>query len=218
VINLAVPAYNTVMEVETLRVKGLQFKPDLVILSLVPNDLVLPPYMRVVQDVFALDRSFFISWVRERLQASDAQPDLHQPGRDPELELSANVDRKSEAFVDLAGWIPFVHALERLRDLSKEQGFPVVTFSTVEDKTTDGMIRMATERGCTHVRLLPEIQAYLAERGIAPFSAEDPDGYLHSDLVISPDDGHPSAKQNWMAAEKLLAQLESSGFVARMLR
>ena len=101
----------------------------------------------------------FISWVRERLQASDAQPDLHQPGRDPELELSANVDRKSEALVDLAGWIPFVHALERLRDLSKEQGFPVVTFSTVEDKTTDGMIRMATERGCTHVRLLPEIQA-----------------------------------------------------------
>ena len=48
-------------------------------------------------------------------------------------------------------------------------------------------------------------------------SAAEPDAYLHSRLVVSPSDGHPSPLQHWMIAEKLLATLEQQGIIAGLL-
>ena len=42
IINTGVPGYNTVMEVATMRAKGLALEPDIVILNVVTNDLNLP--------------------------------------------------------------------------------------------------------------------------------------------------------------------------------
>jgi len=65
VYNSGVPGYNTVMEVATLRAKGLPLEPDVVVLNIVGNDLVLPQYMRSEEDVFDLGKSFFVDYIRD---------------------------------------------------------------------------------------------------------------------------------------------------------
>jgi len=190
-----------------------------VILGMVPNDLVLPPYVRVVDDVFALDRSFLYerlvaAWQRGREPADGT-------GRDSRLLPTAGLpDSRQipERYRALAGFEAFQRALDELDAMSREHGFTVVTFSNTEDDTARRMIHAAARRGWLHVPLLPEIQAYLARHGGGAFSAEDPSAYLNSALALSPDDGHPSALQNVMAAEKLLAELERSGIITQLLQ
>jgi hypothetical protein len=219
VINTAAPGYNTVIEVETLRAKGLEFKPDLVILDLVPNDLELPVYVFKPRNVFALDRSFLLRWVDERLAAGATGRGVDLPGRDLMLEPGRQVDADDPIYRNLFGWKNFIDALDELRELSQQHGFKVVSFTTVENATTDEMTKHALEHGTMHVRLLPELSAYLDQKYDHPvWSFDQPEALLRSDLVVSPDDGHPSVKQHYMAAEKLLSALEASGDIERLLR
>ena len=220
VINTAAPGYNTVTEVETLKAKGLQFKPDLVILDLVPNDLELPVYVLKPRDVYALDRSYLASWVEERLRNDgDAEHGLDLPGRDQLLEPGRQADPDDKIYRDLFGWGPFLGALDELRALSEEHHFKVISFTTIENETTDQMTKFALEHGTMHVRLMPELIAFMDEHYDHPvWSYEHPEALLKSSLVVSPDDGHPSVKQHYMAAEKLLSELEKSGDIERLLR
>lgn len=198
VINLSVPAYNTVMEVETFATAGLQFDPDLVILHLLPNDLVLPEYVL-------------------RSDGGGATDAAH-PERDQRLQPVAEVDPQDEAFRDLVGWLPFEQALDRLRDLSAAHDFPVVLFTSAEDELTLRMIAEAVERGCLPVSLVPEIEAHLLAKYKAHFSMQSPQAYLQSDLVYAKGDSHPSILQHQMSANKLLQQLEADGVIARIMR
>jgi lysophospholipase L1-like esterase len=220
-VNTAVPAYSTVIEVETLRTRALPFGPDLVILGLVSNDLVLPPYMRRVDDVFDLGRSFFYEQIVEgtRWTIDRNGFDLRE-GRDRRLVFKA--DQVAGAVVDdkylqLTGWDAFHQALRDLDGLSREHGFEVVTFTNTEDATLRRMLKAARDLGWQQVRLLPEIDAYLAEHGGGKWDPDDPKAYLASGLAVAPDDGHPSPLQHWMAAEKLLSELERGGVIARLL-
>ena len=72
IINMAVPGYNTVMEVETLKEKGLQYKPDIVIIHYFWNDFSLPNFIREQEDYFALNQSFMIKYFRQSLKTIKA--------------------------------------------------------------------------------------------------------------------------------------------------
>ncbi len=218
-INTAVPAYNTVLEVETLETKALPFGPDVVILGLVPNDLVLPPYIRVPLDVWDLSRSFLYD--RLARWASGA-PDRAALGRDPQLLFLKSPEGRATVVPDkykaLQGWEPFLKSLRRLDELSKERGFDVVLFTNTEDPTGVQMIQAAKKLGWPHARLLPEIQQYLKQHGGGSWDPDHPEAYLKSDLSVTPDDGHPSVLQHGMAANRLLIELERSGIIARLLQ
>jgi len=71
VVNTAVGGYNTTQEVETLRVEGLQFQPDLVIVGFVANDLGPIMYANDEGLVRRLDRSFLVDAVRDRWRAPE---------------------------------------------------------------------------------------------------------------------------------------------------
>lgn len=227
IINTGVPAYNTVMELETLRTKGLQFKPDMVLINLVPNDLVLPQYIRMEEDAFDLSRSFLRDYFRDRVAASEHGFDVEE-GRDDRLQLrpkleegeeGANGRRRKlpERYRGMVGWDPFCQALDDLVELSKEHDFEVVSFTTIENALTEKMIEEARARGFLHVRLLPEIQAYMREHYDADFEYKKKGPYMNSDLVVSIGDGHPSKIQHDMAAEKLLQRMNEEGLVERLL-
>jgi len=220
-INTAAPAYNTVMEVETLRSRALAFGPDLVILGLVSNDLVLPPYMRAEVDVFDPGRSFLF----ERLLAGTRWADDRngfdlREGRDARLVFRSGLDEAPETperYKNMTGWEPFRAALGDLQSMAAEHGFRVVTFTNTEDDTTERMTRLAAEHHWPHVTLLPEIQRYLREHGGGEWSPERPEAYLASKLAVAPDDGHPSPMQHQLAAAKLLNELERQGLIAELL-
>ncbi len=220
-INTAVPAYNTVIEVETLRWRALPFGPDLVILGLVSNDLTLPPYVRAEVDVFDTSRSFLLEQLLEGTRwATDRNGFDLREGRDSRLVFHPGLDEAQKTpgkYQDMTGWEPFRAALRDLQDMASEHGFRVVTFTNTEDDNTARMVKVAAEHGWPHVALLPEIQRYLRFHGGGSWSAEHPEAYLASKLALAPDDGHPSPLQHQMAALKLLGELERLGIIADLL-
>ena len=67
-INLAVPGYNTTMEVETFFQKGLKFNPDLVIISYVPNDFDLPNFIIKKENPWKSKKSYAAFYIGKRLK------------------------------------------------------------------------------------------------------------------------------------------------------
>ncbi len=222
VINTGVPAYNTVMELETLKTKALQFKPDLVIINLVPNDLVLPQYVRMEEDAFDLSRSFLIDMLRDLRSGVDHGFEVEE-GRDDRLTLrQKNSDGRRtkipERYRELVGWEPWGKAMDELVALSKEHGFQLLSFSTVENETLEKMIEEAEARGIMHVRLLPEIEAHMREKYGVGFDYKAKGPYMNSDLVVSLIDGHPSELQHRMAAEKILKSMAEAGLFEKLMK
>lgn len=220
VINTGVPGYNTRMEVETLRAKALAFEPRLVVLSLVPNDLVLPIYVRQTEDVADLGRSFLLERLVELFgERPVATSVAARAGRDPRLARAPRLDDADtipRRYRHLAGWESFVTALDLLAELSAEHGFDVVTCSTIETPLLGEFVRETTARGWPHVALLDRIDAYLREHGGGRFDAEETGPYERSALVVGPSNPHPSALQHRMLADDLWAHLESSGLLDRL--
>jgi lysophospholipase L1-like esterase len=66
-LNFAVPGYNTVMELATLRDCVLDYSPDVLLVNLVNNDDELPNFVRLKPGVWSLRRSFIIETIRDRM-------------------------------------------------------------------------------------------------------------------------------------------------------
>lgn len=69
VINLAVPGYNTQLEVARFRQRGLAFQPDLVIVGWCENDFSLPLFLLQREDYRRLDKSFLFDLLFRRALA-----------------------------------------------------------------------------------------------------------------------------------------------------
>ena len=221
IVNTGVPGYNTVMEVETLRTKALEYEPDVVLLSLVPNDLALPIYISEVQDVTDLSRSFFLEFLLSFQQSEqDAAGMTARIGRDPRLARAPELDVASTVpprYRHLAGWDAFVGAIDALEELSQEHGFEVVTCSTVETPLLLEFVEETRARGWTHVPLMAEIDTWMQNNLGVGFDLDDPDTYGRSALAVSVQNPHPSALQHEMMCNKILIELQRSGTLERLL-
>lgn len=211
-VNTGVPGYNTVMEVETLVAKGLAYSPDLVVLGLCGNDYSPPKYVRAPDDVFDLRRSFLLEFAAESLageghEGSEAAPGLSHRGHWSE----ASGQKVPERYAGLHGKEAFAGALDRLAELSEEHGFPVVALAFHHVFPTRHMMDACRERGF-HVISAQKFITQETERQVgAPFTWPK---LLESDLVVSPDNGHPSAKMHRVLAGKVMTIIRSN----RLLR
>ena len=126
VVNTAVPGYNTVMEVETLKRRGLAYAPDIVILGYCVNDLSLPQFVEAEPDVFSLRRSFLGDFVRERLArpgSATRRGGGEAAGDDPFADEARPVP---DRYRDMVGLVAFSRAATELQALGQEHGFDVV--------------------------------------------------------------------------------------------
>ncbi len=121
-LNMAVPAYNTWQEVELLEMRGLEFKPDIVIVGWCDNDY-LPPFCRPEkQNVRRLDVSFLYCILFDRERFADiALMQIHD-GRE------VRADQMPEYLSGQAGDTGVSRALQRLRGLADSNGFHVLVF------------------------------------------------------------------------------------------
>ncbi len=109
-VNTAVPGYNTVMEIETLRAKGLAYEPDVVLIHFVGNDLELPNFIRVEEPVLALDRSFLVDLLRGAFTSSTVRGSLRRHGleRSPQAEGARRFvddpDEEPPQYRSMVGW------------------------------------------------------------------------------------------------------------------
>lgn len=207
-VNTAVPGYNAVMEVETLERKALAFSPDLVLVGVCGNDYEPPVYVRDVEDVFDLGRSFLVEFVRERLSGestSEREAISHRGTWSEEAGAEA-----PPRYAELYGAGPFEGALDRLSELAAEHRFEVLAFATVDYAAAPEMMASYGRRGFPTVHLQADLERHFEETTGAGFTWE---AYPDSDLVVSRHNLHPSVLQHRLAAERLLAELEALGWI-----
>ncbi len=206
-INTAVPGYNTVMEVETLRTRGLAYAPDIVLIHFVGNDLELPNFIRVEEPVLALDRSFLADLLRGAFASSTMRADLRRHGleRSPRVEGARRfVDDPDDAppqYRSMVGWKAWDRAMEELAALAEEHDFhPIlVTFSVTFARRQQRILEIARRLGIETLEVGQAFRGYLDEHGI--------EEYRGSPLALSDENMHPSVLGHRIAARFLYRRL-----------
>jgi len=136
VLNLAVPGYNTQIEVESLRSKGLKYSPDIVIVGWCENDYGLPFFMLEKEDYRRRDKSFVYNLLFKRTSERKKhtavapgfkitdQRDFEKNRVISELTTGSDIDRVKTA-------------LKELKRLSETHNFKVLLFGPMENTIRD---------------------------------------------------------------------------------
>jgi lysophospholipase L1-like esterase len=210
-VNTAVPGYNTVMEVETLKRRCLQLHPDLVIVGFVGNDLCLPNFIRKKRYHLALTSSYVLAFLSSRRLRSASPSPLHAlvyaPDHPTEDKKEDNPERVPEEYQDLVGEEAFHRAMEELAALGRTHGFEVLVASHegAWDYVTDACSRL----DLPFVSTAEATQQYMRKHLI--------DRYWGSALTASKDDPHPSAVGHRVIAAALYEYIGSSGLCRTLL-
>lgn len=204
-VNLAVPGYNTVMEVELLRERVARVEPDLILIEIVGNDLDLPNFLWSAVDPWTFRRSFLFDFVRERLGSVRNRPaavaGLAEAPREGEgfaetfARDAAEVPPQYESMVGLPA---FEGAIADLAAVGRERRIPVLAL-THGVWFEEAMLNTLRAQGIPVLVL----RSALRQRARA-LGAPD---YARSPLALSPADLHPSALGHRAIAEEVAAWL-----------
>ncbi|NIO22102.1 MAG: hypothetical protein GTN76_15575, partial [Candidatus Aenigmarchaeota archaeon] len=130
VVNTAVPGYNTVMEVETLKEKGIPFNPDIVIIGYVGNDLDLPNFIRKRENYLSLKKSFIKEFKGKLIHPPEIADGLmHAPFDRETGHFESNPRRVPEQYKAMVGLEAYFSAMKELQRLSKKYQFEVLVLS-----------------------------------------------------------------------------------------
>ncbi len=194
-INSAVPGYNTVNEVETLKEKLMAYEPDLVIVGYVNNDLFVPGFIRKSRPYFSLRQSFLAQWVRNTIDG------LHVP--DNELSRPPDDFRHRtfvgeealipEAYRDVIGIEAFRRALAELDALSRSEGFAYLVIGHYG--FSGGTAEVLEALDIPRLDAYPMVMRWLKENNV--------DAFRGSKLTVSDRDSHPSALFHQLLADLL---------------
>ena len=205
-VNLAVPGFNTAMEVEMLRERGAALDPDLVLIEIVGNDLDLPNFLWSAVDPWTPRRSFLLDFIRSRF-ADSARPQASGSGLSEAPHDSGAAtptyarddERVPKAYRSLVGLRAFQTALSDLAEFGRAHGVPVLAL-THGVWFEDNMVA-ALKSNDIPVFVLRSALRQRARRLGAP-------DYQRSPLAISPTDLHPSAAGHQAIAEELATWLK----------
>lgn len=123
VLNLAVPGYNTHLEVESLASKGLAYDPDIVVLGWCDNDYQLPFFMLEREDFTRTDLSFLHTYLFRRKKIADLIAGCHVTSM-----RGYEKGRVDDGLRQGAGVEGVRRSLERFKALADEHGFHPLVF------------------------------------------------------------------------------------------
>lgn len=205
VLNTAVPGYNTCMEVATLEQRLLEYEPDLVILGVVGNDLSLPRFLSKFDDLWSFERSYLVQLFSNSTGGPTEFPPRARAGRTLD-RLGSDPNWVHARYRDLVGAEAFSRSLERLAELQARHGFQLLVIhrntSLDEDTVLDNL-------GIARYDIVPDLVDYLQARGSSYSEIRD------SELVLSPQDTHPSETQHLLISEAVTKHLLESGLVLK---
>ena len=189
IINMAVPGYNTVMEVEALQEKGLAHNPDLVVMHFVDNDLYLPNFIRKKDKHITLTCSYLLAelsrWRGTRIRT---RPFDHL------VRISGDVPNEYQYMV---GVDAYRTAMIRFKELSREHNFKILLLSNWAPPGY--VVDIASEINVPVVDLGEPLQRYSREHGITE--------YQGSILTVSKNDPHYSALAHGIVAQEVYQNL-----------
>jgi hypothetical protein len=214
VINTAVPGYNTVMEIETLKVKGLTYRPDIVLIDFVENDLLPPHFIPRDVRLWTSSRCFLLDLTRAVLRGERFDP-FTRFGEPPRLAadprefwetLEFDPEEVPDGLRDMVGLRSFQAAMSELATLAASQGFEVVV--TAHQEAPAYLRETCNELGFPLVEPTA-VLGFMQAHGI-----DDRRGTV---LTLSADDPHPSPLAHRLQAQGILEFLTAAGYVERAL-
>jgi hypothetical protein len=206
-VNTGVPGYNTVMQVETLKAKGLAYQPDLVLVDFVVNDLQPPHFIPHEVDYLSLSRSFLAELAagRRPFQRFGPPPRLGS-GTDFWAINEFDPERVPAGLEDMVGLASFRRAMDELAELSVRHGFEVIVSTHVD--APEYLRETCAELGFPLIETGPRLAEYMEAHGLE----RRVDG-----LQLSDTDPHPTALAHRMQAEEIRARIAAEGLVQRIL-
>ncbi len=219
IINTAVPGYNTVQEVETLKEKGLEYRPDIVILGFITNDCALPVFIRDREDYFTLKKSFIKTLILQKINniKNVKNPLIFVKNQAalgmPEVDSS----KVPIQYRNMVGKSAFDKAMNELKEMSIKEGFTVIAIFLTQFRSNIAFhsqfasvfdleaIKKSSELGFHNIVLEPSILKFMEKNRIRE--------YLGSVLSISKNDAHPSAFTHELIAEMLMNDLTSQNIL-----
>ncbi len=207
IINTAVPGYNTVMEVETLKEKGLAFKPDLVIIEYVGNDLDLPNFIREQENYLSLKKSFLKQLLFRLTQSSRVAEGLkHTPLQFASGHSEQDLQRIPKQYRDMVGEDAYRQAMRELRDLSEQHRFQVLVISWGFPQFVR---EVCSQLQFDTLEIYPVWKAFAEKQRFVDELAA---------WQLTPTDPHPSVTGHQVIAETIAAYLEEHGYIQELLR
>lgn len=208
-INTAVPAYNTAMEVAAFEAKGLQYKPDLVILGFVPNDFMTPGFIINNRDFLSMKKSFLLDFIKARLNIlKHSTNQTNNKKTDTMLDDSNGPDQNREVY----SYPSVMNSLERLSELRTEYNFKVLIFLFSQTNWNDAFSIHITKKTEELGFELLDLRKFFMAWG-AQFIGQDDFDEIVDSLFVSKTDDHPSEKAHLMAADQIYRYLLRSGFI-----
>ncbi|MBN9414433.1 MAG: SGNH/GDSL hydrolase family protein [Candidatus Eremiobacteraeota bacterium] len=196
VLNMGLPGYNAAQEIECLRVYGLPYQPDLVVINVVGNDAQMPNFIQ--RSPTDPGYSFLLDWFRGRLSRETLLPPQMQPGWVPgKVFLDDDPTRVPEAYREMVGWEAVRRAYRELAELGRVHHFQTACLAF---PGTIGPAEIyCREAAIPYWDFQPVTDRIMKERNIQDFSG--------SSLAISPTDGHPGALLNQACGEFLAEKI-----------
>ena len=195
-INLGVGGYNTTMEVETFFQKGVQFNPDLLIISYAPNDFDLPNFIIKKENPWTSRKSFAVFFISKQLESfsytkygkflgnvawKNQKKDLGIWGLDMAMWRNINygdpIGAKYEFVPDdykfMVGIEAYIREMKRLKEKCDELKIPLVlSFDLPEAAIVENReliaIQTARELNIPVVKDYKEVREFLKERDASP--------------------------------------------------
>lgn len=211
VLNTAVPGYNGVMELATLKEKGLRYRPDLVIVGFCGNDMGLPNFLQERNDYFSVQRSFLADFVRGRLSAADpGDDDGGLVGRPVKVRWRGGHDedlsRVPPRYAHMVGLAAYDRTLKDLHHLADDFGFELLVLYYPVAPHEVG--RLVEANNIASFSLVRAVRRFMLRHG----GLQPGRDLLH----LSPKDPHPSAEGHRLIADALYEHLRESGTLARL--
>lgn len=195
VINMAVPGYNTVMEVETLKQKGLQYRPKLVFIHFVDNDLGLPNFICQENPGIRLTKSHLVSAVSRILGGNLVTRPFDILARPP--------DEIPDKYRDMVGEQAYLAAMKELGNMAHQHGFKVILLT--EWQALPFVRKAADDSGMPLIELGPTMTDYCRSNNIAE--------YQGSVLTISRNDPHYSPLAHELVCRRILDFLDKGNLI-----
>jgi lysophospholipase L1-like esterase len=198
VINMGVGNYNSSMEVELFKLKGLRLDPDMVVLMYFANDTEPTPYMNAFSYA-VLRRSYLLGYLTERVKLLGMRGN---PGHEL-LDYYRRIYSEGFAAREMN-----TEALRELVRLCRDRGIKLLMVNIPDLRrlrgypfpfATDHIRRLAAEAQVPFLDLLPVFETY-DERS----------------LWVSPADPHMNAKANALAADAIYEKILREKLIAEV--
>ena len=221
VLNLGVPGYNAVQEIQVFSTKAEALKPDLVIINYCNNDMDLPNFLANPPDPLSLSTSYLWDFIDRRielLRGNFINPLglTVMPVDDATKRFRMPVERIPERFRPLYGWDNMLDAYRRMAELCQKMGIPYVFLLNFNDYR----FRLHGSTPTVVPRYVRELVIQLQEEGYLVVDPQDrifdylqQNGLDHTAIWIKKKDSHSNAIRHRFLAEEVFAQLEKANLL-----